>query len=58
MTNHQVDRHGRALLQAVQRGLQAEPIHPPHNIRPEKHFLERVEAIKTMAETEGAGAGG
>jgi len=46
MTYHQVDRHGKALLQAVQRGLKAEPIHPPHNIRPEKQFLERVELLK------------
>ena len=29
MTDHQVDRHGKALLQAVQRGLRAEPIRPP-----------------------------
>jgi len=46
MTYHQVDRHGKALLGAVQRGLKAEPIHPPHNIRPEKQFLERVELLK------------
>ena len=46
MTNHQVNRHGRALLQAVQRGLQAEPVHPPRNIRPDERFLGRVEALK------------
>ncbi len=34
MTNHQMNRHGKALLQAVQRGLQAEPIHPPRNRAP------------------------
>lgn len=53
MTNHQVDRHGKALLQAVQRGLQAGPIHPPHNIRPEKHFLERVEQLKQWRKQKG-----
>jgi ribonuclease D len=46
MTKHQVDRHGKALLGAVKRGLGAEPIHPPRNIRPEKQFLERVELLK------------
>jgi ribonuclease D len=46
MTNHQVDRHGKAILQAVQRGLQASPIHRPHNVRPDDRFLARVEALK------------
>jgi ribonuclease D len=46
MTNHQMNRHGKALLQAVQRGLQAEPIHPPRNVRPDECFLVRVEALK------------
>jgi ribonuclease D len=46
MTQHQVDRHGKALLQAVQRGLQAKPVHPPRNIRPDGRYLARLEAIK------------
>ena len=46
MTKHQLDRHGKALLQAVQRGLQAKPIHRPHNVRPDDRFLARVEALK------------
>ena len=46
MTKHQLDRHGKALLHAVQRGLQNEPIHPPRNIRPDDRFLARVEALK------------
>jgi ribonuclease D len=46
MTEHQVNRHGKALLQAVQRGLQAKPIHRPHNVRPDDRFLVRVEALK------------
>jgi ribonuclease D len=46
MTNHQMDRHGKALLQAVQRGLQAEPVYPPRNVRPDDRFLVRVEALK------------
>jgi ribonuclease D len=46
MTQHQLDRHGKALLQAVQRGLQASPIHRPHNVRPDDRFLARVEGLK------------
>lgn len=46
MTKHQLDRHGKSILQAVQRGLQAKPIHRPHNARPDERFLARVEALK------------
>ncbi len=46
MTNHQMSRHGKALLEAVERGLQAQPVHPPRNIRPDDHFLARLEALK------------
>ena len=46
MTNHQLDRHGKALLQAVQRGLQAKPVHPPRNVRPDERFLTRIDALK------------
>jgi ribonuclease D len=46
MTQHQVSRHGKAILQAVQRGLQAEPVHPTRNVRPEDSYLSRMEALK------------
>ena len=46
ITTHQMDRHGKALLQAVQRGLQAKPVHPPRNVHPDARFLARVEALK------------
>lgn len=46
MTNRQMKRHGKALLQAVQRGLQAEPVYPQRNMRPDDRFLARVEALK------------
>ncbi|HEX9091982.1 MAG TPA: HRDC domain-containing protein, partial [Anaerolineales bacterium] len=46
MTNHQMSRHGKALLQAVQRGLEAPPIRPPRNTRPDDLFLARMEALK------------
>ncbi len=46
MTNHQMTRHGKALLQAVQRGLQAKPIHRPRNERPDERYMERIEGLK------------
>ena len=46
MTQHQLNRHGKALLQAVERGLQAEPVHRPHNARPDERFLGRLDALK------------
>jgi ribonuclease D len=46
MTNHQMQRHGKGLLQAVQRGLKAEPVYPQRNIRPDDQFLARVEILK------------
>ncbi len=46
MTRGQVDRHGRAILAAVQRGLKAKPIHPPRPIRPSDDYLERVDALR------------
>ncbi|OGO64971.1 MAG: hypothetical protein A2029_09255 [Chloroflexi bacterium RBG_19FT_COMBO_47_9] len=46
MTAHQMDRHGKALLEAVRRGLEAPPIRPPRNARPDARFLARLEALK------------
>jgi ribonuclease D len=46
MTKHQVERHGKGLLQAVKRGQQSEPVHRPHNARPDDRFLGRAEALK------------
>jgi ribonuclease D len=46
MTQHLLNRHGKALLQAVQRGLLAKPIHRPRKVHPDDRFLARVEALK------------
>jgi ribonuclease D len=46
MTNHQVGRHGKALLQAVGKGLKATPVHPPRSTRPDERYLARMEALK------------
>ncbi len=36
MTQWQIHRHGRSILEAVQRGLQAKPMHPPHTPLPRR----------------------
>lgn len=46
MSRGQMERHGRALLAAVEAGLEAEPLHPPRSPRPNDKFLERVETLR------------
>ena len=46
MSHGQIQRHGPALLQAVQQGLQAPPIHPPRNRRPDDQYLHRLENLR------------
>jgi ribonuclease D len=46
MTYGQVQRHGNALLSAIQRGLDADPLYPPRQTRPSDDFLERVDRLK------------
>ncbi len=46
MSQGQVRRHGRALLQAVQRGLNSPPVYPSRNPRPDEQFLNRLESLK------------
>ena len=43
----QFQRNGRALWQALERGLQAEPIRPPRPPRPDEDFLARIEALRS-----------
>lgn len=47
MTPHQVRRHGKALLSAIQRGLLAEPVYPPRPVRPDEGYLARLDALRT-----------
>jgi ribonuclease D len=47
MSRKQIRRHGDALLQAVQRGLQSEPVNPPRHPRPNEKYLARVEALRS-----------
>jgi ribonuclease D len=46
MTQWQIHRHGRSILDAVQRGLQAKPMRPPRTTRPDESYLSRMEALK------------
>jgi ribonuclease D len=47
MSLNQVRRHGRKLLRVVQRGLQAPPVFPTRQRRPDEGFTERLEALRT-----------
>lgn len=46
MSNRQVRRHGEALLHAVERGMNAEPVYPPRSPRPDDNYLDRVDALR------------
>lgn len=46
MSPNQVRRHGRQLLRAVQKGLQAPPVYPVRQPRPDERFTERLEALR------------
>ncbi len=46
MSRRQTERHGKALLAVVQRGLEADPVYPPRSPRPSDAFLDRVEALR------------
>jgi ribonuclease D len=46
MSRRQTERHGKALLAVVQRGLEADPVYPPRSPRPDEAFLERVDALR------------
>ena len=47
MSHKQVRRHGKALLEAVQRGLRADPVTPPRHHRPSERYLARFEALRS-----------
>jgi len=46
MTRNQVQRHGRAILQAVQRGAKAQPMQAPRPPRPDERYQARMEALR------------
>jgi ribonuclease D len=46
MTQGQIHRHGFALLQAIERGLQAPPLYYTRSPRPEEQFLSRLDRLR------------
>lgn len=46
MSQGQLRRHGRSLLQAVNRGLEAEPLYPSRIPRPDERYVARLEALR------------
>jgi len=47
VSSKQFQRHADGLLRAVERGSQAEPVHPPRTPRPDERYLARVEALRS-----------
>lgn len=41
-----IERHGHALLSAIQRGLRAEPLTRPHQDRPSEAYLDRLDRLR------------
>jgi ribonuclease D len=46
MTPRQVQRHGKAILRAVNHGLRSEPLYPPRAPRPNEQFITRLEVLR------------
>ena len=57
MSPRQVQRHGRTLLQLVQRGLDADPLTAPHPPRPDERYLNRLEALRNWRKEKGRETG-
>ncbi len=49
----QYQRHRDGLLHAVQVGLQADPVYPPRNPKPDEAYLARLEALRTWRKVTG-----
>ncbi len=46
-----LQRHGRAFLRAVQRGMQNPPVHRPPRQRPDEKYLARIDKLKDWRKT-------
>jgi ribonuclease D len=57
MSKGQIDRHGYAILDAVERGLQGEPISPPRSPKPNEQFLERLDVLRRWRKETALGMG-
>jgi ribonuclease D len=57
MTVRKLERHGEALLKAVQVGMQADPVYRPSNHRPDGDFLQRIELLRAWRKKTGQAMG-
>jgi ribonuclease D len=46
VSKRQAERHGRELLETIQRGAKSQPTYPPPQPRPDDQFLERVDRLR------------
>jgi ribonuclease D len=51
MTHGQMQRHGASLIQVVRRGLQAPPLQPPRNRKPDENYVYRLENLRQWRKT-------
>ncbi|MFZ5809908.1 MAG: ribonuclease D [Chloroflexota bacterium] len=51
LSHRQIERHGRALLQAIQKGLHSPPIYPNRPSRPSDAYLSRLDSLRTWRKT-------
>jgi ribonuclease D len=54
MSRSQIERHGRALLAAVQRGMKTDPVYPPRHPRPDERLLARLDALRLWRKNKAA----
>ena len=57
MSPRQVRRHGKKILPAIQRGLQADPLYPPKPPRPSEKFVRRLERLRRWRKVTAQGLG-
>ena len=46
MTQGQIDRHGKALIHAVQNGLESKPVSPPRGQRTDERIVNRLDKLR------------
>jgi ribonuclease D len=57
LTERKLERHGEALLKAVQVGLQTEPVYRQSNHRPDNDYLQRLELLRAWRKKAGQSMG-
>lgn len=57
VSQKQFQRHADGLLMAVERGLNAKPVHPPRSPRPDDRYLARLDAMREWRKRTAKGMG-